>query len=74
MKNPTQIESLEGEELNIVSFVMDYVELHFNGPFIRALTNPIIEIEKRKFQFPDPGSRDVLCSFVGRIVQSIGTK
>lgn len=71
MKNPTQIESLEGEELNIVSFVMDYVELHFNGPLIRALTNPKIETERGKYQFPEFGSRDALCSFIGKKVQSI---
>jgi len=35
--------SLVGHELNIVAFVMDYVEFHFNGPILRALTNPIVE-------------------------------
>ena len=71
MKNPTQIETLEGEELNIVSFVMDYVGLHFNGPLIRALTNPIIKTEKGKYHFPEAGSRDALCAFIGKKVQSI---
>ena len=71
MTNPTPIESLEGEELNIVSFVMDYVELHFNGPLIRALTNPIIETEKGKYHFPESGSRDALCAFIGKKVLSI---
>lgn len=70
MNNPTQIESLEGEELNAVSFVMDYVEFHFNGPIIRALTNPKIETEK-ECQFPEQGSRDALCSLIGKKVQAI---
>lgn len=38
------IEGLIGEELNVVSFVMDYVEFHFNGPVLRALTKPTVEV------------------------------
>ena len=71
MNNPIQIESLKGEELNAVSFVMDYVEFHFNGPVIRALTNPKIETETKQYQFPKQGSRDALCSFIGKAIQSV---
>ncbi len=70
----TKIESLIGEEINIVSFVMDYVEIHFNGPLIRALNNPNIETHNGLIQFPENGSRDVLCSFIGRKVKSISVK
>jgi hypothetical protein len=69
--NEIKITTLEGEELNIVSFVMDYVEFHFNGPVLRALTNPRIETAKGKFIFPREGSRDALCSLIGKTVKSI---
>jgi len=71
MENLVPLESLKGEELNIISFVMDYVEIHFNGPVIRALTNPIIETKEGKYQFPGEGSRDALCSFIGKKVISV---
>lgn len=57
--------SLVGEQLNTVAFVMDYVEFHFNGPRIRALTNPIVHTPAGEIQFPAPGSRDALCSLIG---------
>jgi hypothetical protein len=61
---------LVGEELNAVSFVMDYVEFHFNGPVLRALTNPVIVVRGKRFRFPEPGSRDALCSLIGEEMQS----
>jgi hypothetical protein len=66
-KNP--FASLVGEELNTVAFVMDYVEFHFNGPRVRALTNPIVRTTAGEIQFPAPGSRDALCSLIGQEVR-----
>jgi hypothetical protein len=71
VEQPRQgIESLEGEELNGVAFVMDYVEFHFNGPVLRALTNPVFQGTQR-VEFPDAGSRDALCSLIGSTVESV---
>jgi hypothetical protein len=67
-KRGKPIESLVGEELSAVSFVRDYVEFHFDGPLIRALNNPIANIGGKAFPFPKAGSRDALCSFVGKAV------
>jgi hypothetical protein len=36
-------EDLVGEQLNEICFVMDYVELQFNGPILRALTEVVVE-------------------------------
>jgi hypothetical protein len=33
---------LIGEQLNAVCFVLDYVELCFDGPIVRAFTGPIV--------------------------------
>ncbi|MFF5210398.1 hypothetical protein [Streptosporangium sp. NPDC000396] len=65
---------LVGEELNIVAFVMDYVEFHFNGPKLTALTDPHIQIGLQTWIFPEPGSRDALCTLIGRTVQAVSIK
>jgi len=63
--------ALVGEQLNTVAFVMDYVEFKFNGPVLRALTHPIIEVGGVRLRFPEPGSRDALCSLIGSEVASV---
>src|SRR5438874_8747737 len=62
---------LVGEQVNTVAFVMDYVEFKFNGPVLRALTNPIIEGDGLRVRFPEPGSRDALCSLIGSRVAAV---
>jgi hypothetical protein len=56
---------LVGEALNSVAFVMDYVEFGFNGPVLRALTNPVVQTPEGRWQFAERGSRDALCSLIG---------
>lgn len=65
---------LVGEELNAVCFVMDYVEFHFNGPLLRALSNPVLEKGKERHAFPAPGSRDALCSLIGATVVEVDVR
>ncbi len=60
-----------GEELSAVSFFRDYVEFHFDGPVLRALNNPIADINGETIEFPKEGSRDALCSFVGKKVTDV---
>jgi hypothetical protein len=65
------IDTLVGEELNAVSFVMDYVEFHFNGPVLRALTDPVLEAPGGRWISLEPGWRDALCSVIGASVLSV---
>jgi len=65
------IESLVGESLSAVSFVMDYVQIHFDGAVITALTNPTVEFGEQQWRFPGPGSRDALCSLIGATVSRV---
>ena len=62
------IETIVGCRLSAVSFVCNYVELHFDGPVIRAMSNPIIDVEGIRRRFPDQGTRDALCSLIGKDV------
>jgi len=65
------IDQIVGEQLSAVSFVQDYVELHFDGPVIRALASPIVEDGAGIVRFPSADSRDRLCSLIGQIVSSV---
>jgi hypothetical protein len=65
---------LVSEELNVIAFVMDYVEFHFNGPRLTALTDPHVRIGSQTWTFPRPGSRDALCALIGRTVQVVSIK
>ncbi len=64
----TALEMLVGAEVGSVSFVRDYVELHFDGPILRALSAPIVEIDGTEITFPSEGSRDSLCLLIGKEV------
>lgn len=66
----SELSSLLGEELSAISFVRDYVELHFDGPVLRALSDPIVDIHGVSVQFPHERSRDMLCLLIGREVSA----
>lgn len=63
-----------GEQLSAVSFVQDYVELHFAGPVLRAFSNPRVQIGRVQYVFPESGSRDALCSLIGLLVVSVSLR
>src|SRR6478672_3817477 len=50
---------------------MDYVEFHFNGPVLRAISHPTVKTPSGRYQFPYAGSRDALCSLITREVVSV---
>lgn len=72
MKAFRRPEDLCGEELSAVCFVRDYVELHFDGPVIRAFSTLTVLIQGSTFT-SDVSSdwRDRLCGFIGLIVQAV---
>ena len=70
-KSFREFTDLIGEEISAVSFVRDYVEFHFDGPVLRALCGPTIEFNGAKYEFPEAGSRDVLCSMIDSTVENV---
>jgi hypothetical protein len=70
-KDETKIESIAGEKMSAVAFVMDYIEFHFDGKILRSLNNPIVHIEGQNYRFPEAGSRDLLCSLIGKSVMDV---
>ncbi len=71
MKNIRRLNDLIGEQLNEICFVMDYVELQFNGPILRVLTDVVVEHDGQRRVFPGPGSRDALCELIEATLMSI---
>jgi hypothetical protein len=57
---------LMGLEVSAVSFVRDFVELHFDGPVLRALSNPSGVYGGHEWHFPAPGSLDLMHRYIGR--------
>jgi hypothetical protein len=64
------LQFLVGEPLNGVCFFMDYVELHFNGSYVRCLAPPAVTRGTAASTFPNAGSRDALCGLIGLEVQA----
>lgn len=60
--------AIEGEQLSAVTFVQDYVQLHFDGPMITAVTRPVVIAGDASFDFDAAGYRDQLCALIARVV------
>ena len=71
MTATTRLYEIVGEPMSAVSFVYDYVELHFDGKILRALPPVSVVSERGRFVVPEPGSRDALCELLGRSVINI---
>lgn len=46
----------------------DHVELHFDGPVLRALSDPLGVYGGREWHFPAPGSLDLMRCYIGMTV------
>lgn len=56
------LQEIVGEKLSAVTFVMDYVQLAFDGPMINAYTWPTVHVGSHAFRRSDPAYRDELCA------------
>ncbi len=59
---------LVGLELSAITFVRDYLQLQFDGPFINAYVWPLVRTPENKSEFGAPGYRDALCGQIGKTV------
>jgi len=58
-------------DLDMVSFVRDYVEVRIDYNVLRCMTGPIVQTDADTVRFPDHGSRDALCGLIGGVVLDI---
>jgi len=55
-RNIENIEDLVGEQISGAGFIRDYVEFYFDGPIVRSLSDPVINLPDGEHRFPEPGS------------------
>jgi hypothetical protein len=64
---------LVGEELSAITFVRDYLQLHFDGPTINAYTLPIVTFRDSRWANGDTGYKDAICARIGVAVIGAST-
>lgn len=69
--NRTILNSLEGEQLSAITFVQDYLQLHFDGPYINAYIWPKVVVRQHSTGYHDPRYRDILCEQIAKIVKRV---
>jgi hypothetical protein len=57
-----------GEQLSAVTFVQDYVQLHFDGPRLTVFSHAVVMLGDKTFHGGKPGFRDALCGSIAKKV------
>ena len=65
------LRQLVGLEVSAISFVRDYVELHFDGPVLRAVSDPFGRYGCWGWRFPEGNSPTVMRYYIGKIVDGV---
>uniref|UniRef100_UPI000EAE4654 hypothetical protein n=1 Tax=Flavisolibacter nicotianae TaxID=2364882 RepID=UPI000EAE4654 len=60
---------LVGEKLSSVTFVMDYLQLDFDGNQFTLYVWPLVSVDGKEYRFGEPSYRDYLCSLIARVVK-----
>ena len=72
-KEQTEEKSLQviiGAQLSAVTFVQDYIQLHFDGPRLTVFSHPVVIRGEQTFHWGTPGFRDALCSGIAQQVRA----
>ena len=62
------LQMLIGEQLSAVTFVQDYLQLHFDGPRLTVFSYAVIGLGDQTFHWGKPGFRDALCNNIAKKV------
>jgi hypothetical protein len=65
------LQMLIGEQLSAVTFVQDYLQLHFDGPRLTVFSPPVIRLGEQTFYKGKPGFRDALCHNIAKKVTEV---
>ncbi len=65
------LDILIGEKLSSVTFVMDYVQVDFDGNGFTFYIWPVVTIDNIEYRFGEPFYRDKLCSLITKIVKHV---
>jgi hypothetical protein len=62
------LQMLIGEQLSAITFVQDYLQLHFDGPRLTVFSHVIVSLGDQVFHGGKPGFRDALCNNIAKKV------
>ena len=62
------LQMIIGAQLSAVTFVQDYVQLHFDGPRLTVFSHPVVIRGDQTFHWGKPGFRDALCNSIAKKV------
>ncbi len=66
-----ELHDIVSEHLSSVTFVMNYLQLGFNGRGLSVYVWPAVTIGTTTFRQQDNGYRDALCSLIGKQLQRV---
>jgi len=64
--NKSILKFLENLELAGITFIRDYIQFLFDGPFLNTYTLPQVKVENKNITSADFGYHDTLCSLIGK--------
>lgn len=65
---------LKGRYLSAVTFVQDYLQLQFDGPFLNLFVWPRVVVSGSTLSLGMPGYRDALCGQIGKSVAGLAVE
>jgi hypothetical protein len=68
------LEQLKGRNLSAVTFVQDYLQLQFDGPFLNIFVWPRIMVSAKSIGFGMADYRDELCSQIGKTIGGVAVE
>jgi hypothetical protein len=60
------LQAIIGKQLSAVTFVLDYVQLHFDGPRLTIFSHAVVTLGEKTFHWGKPGFRDALCNSIAK--------
>jgi hypothetical protein len=68
------LQTIVGEKLSAITFVLDYWQLQFDGPSINALTRLEVSADGDKLRDGDDQFRNLVCGQIGKVVSRVAFK
>ena len=65
------LRKLIGSKLSSIEFVMDYVQLRYDGPTLTAYTTPTVVRDNDKYAWGGSGYRDALCDQISHELRQV---
>lgn len=65
------LDELRGCNVSAVTFVQDYLQLHFDGPLLNLFVWPRVAEPAAVLNFGMAGYRDALCALIGKTLSAV---